>query len=159
MLFKHPRPHVRFISQDGPDAGVSLRGLFIIDPNGILRQMTINDLPVGRNPEEILRLVQAFQFTGTSMLVCACVAGLYVCECAYVAGLLRCMVSYAPRVPGRNAFQQECPAWHLKTGIIPASMSIFSEQTCTHHDNLNSLNDSLSLSLSLSVYLSCLQVL
>lgn len=39
------------------------RGLFIIDPKGILRQITINDLPVGRSVEETLRLVQAFQFT------------------------------------------------------------------------------------------------
>lgn len=39
------------------------RGLFIIDPNGILRQITINDLPVGRSVEETIRLVQAFQFT------------------------------------------------------------------------------------------------
>lgn len=30
------------------DAGVALRGLFIIDPKGIVRQITINDLPVGR---------------------------------------------------------------------------------------------------------------
>lgn len=48
--------------EDGPDAGVSLRGLFIIDPKGILRQMTVNDLPVGRSVDEALRLVQAFQF-------------------------------------------------------------------------------------------------
>lgn len=40
-----------------------LRGLFIIDDKGILRQITINDLPVGRSVEETLRLVQAFQFT------------------------------------------------------------------------------------------------
>lgn len=38
------------------------RGLFIIDDKGILRQMTINDLPVGRSVDETLRLVQAFQF-------------------------------------------------------------------------------------------------
>mmetsp|Transcript_27105 Transcript_27105/g.68769 ORF Transcript_27105/g.68769 Transcript_27105/m.68769 type:complete len:204 (-) Transcript_27105:256-867(-) len=56
--------------EDGPDAGVSLRGAFIIDPKGILRQMTINDLPVGRNPEEVLRLVQAFQFTDKHGEVC-----------------------------------------------------------------------------------------
>ena len=43
--------------------GVALRGLFIIDPKGILRQITINDLPVGRSVEETLRLVKAFQFT------------------------------------------------------------------------------------------------
>lgn len=39
------------------------RGLFIIDEKGILRQITINDLPVGRSVDETLRLVQAFQFT------------------------------------------------------------------------------------------------
>lgn len=41
--------------------GVALRGTFIIDPKGILRHSSINDLPVGRNSEEILRLVKAFQ--------------------------------------------------------------------------------------------------
>ena len=43
--------------------GISLRGLFIIDDKGILRQITMNDLPVGRSVDETLRLVQAFQFT------------------------------------------------------------------------------------------------
>lgn len=38
------------------------RGLFIIDPSGTVRQVTINDLPVGRSVEETLRLIQAFQF-------------------------------------------------------------------------------------------------
>ena len=38
-------------------------GLFIIDDKGNLRQITINDLPVGRSIDETLRLVQAFQFT------------------------------------------------------------------------------------------------
>lgn len=45
-------------------------GLFIIDPKGILRQITINDLPVGRSVEETLRLVQAFQFTDKHGEVC-----------------------------------------------------------------------------------------
>lgn len=35
----------------------------MIDDKGILRQITINDLPVGRSVDEILRLIQAFQFT------------------------------------------------------------------------------------------------
>uniref|UniRef100_A0A7S1C360 thioredoxin-dependent peroxiredoxin n=1 Tax=Bicosoecida sp. CB-2014 TaxID=1486930 RepID=A0A7S1C360_9STRA len=48
--------------EDGEDAGVSLRGLFIIDPAGILRQVTVNDLPIGRSVDETLRLLQAFQF-------------------------------------------------------------------------------------------------
>ena len=39
------------------------RGLFIIDDKGILRQITLNDLPVGRSVDETLRLVQAFQYT------------------------------------------------------------------------------------------------
>ena len=52
------------ILQDGGDAGIALRGLFIIDDKGNLRSSIINDLPVGRNPDEVLRLVQAFQFTG-----------------------------------------------------------------------------------------------
>lgn len=44
-----------------PEAGISLRGLFIIDPTGIVRQITINDLPVGRSVEETIRLIKAFQ--------------------------------------------------------------------------------------------------
>jgi len=63
------------------EKGIALRGLFVIDPQGILRcvfrrapkyvfssesalrQITINDLPVGRSVEETVRLVKAFQFT------------------------------------------------------------------------------------------------
>lgn len=41
---------------------LSCRGLFIIDPQGTVRQITINDLPVGRSVDETLRLIQAFQF-------------------------------------------------------------------------------------------------
>ncbi|KEZ43947.1 Peroxiredoxin-1 [Scedosporium apiospermum] len=52
------------------DEGIALRGLFIIDPKGVLRQITINDLPVGRNVEETIRLVQAFQFTDEHGEVC-----------------------------------------------------------------------------------------
>lgn len=45
------------------EPGVPLRGLFVIDDKGTLRQITINDLPVGRSVDETLRLVQAFQYT------------------------------------------------------------------------------------------------
>lgn len=51
-------------------SGVPFRGLFIIDPKGILRQITINDLPVGRSVDETLRLVQAFQYTDEHGEVC-----------------------------------------------------------------------------------------
>jgi len=52
------------------NAGIALRGLFIIDPKGVVRQVTINDLPVGRSVDETLRLVQAFQFTDKHGEVC-----------------------------------------------------------------------------------------
>ncbi|KAI5786287.1 thioredoxin-like protein [Pyronema domesticum] len=52
------------------EEGVALRGLFIIDPKGIVRQITINDLPVGRSVDETLRLVDAFQFTEKYGEVC-----------------------------------------------------------------------------------------
>ncbi|CAH0493746.1 unnamed protein product [Peronospora farinosa] len=48
--------------EDGDEVGVAFRGLFIIDKEGILRQITINDLPIGRNVDEVLRLIDAFQF-------------------------------------------------------------------------------------------------
>jgi len=53
-----------------PEAGISLRGLFVIDGNGILRSMIVNDLPVGRSVDETLRIVQAFQFTDKHGEVC-----------------------------------------------------------------------------------------
>lgn len=43
------------------EEGIALRGLYIIDPNGVIRQKTINDLPVGRSVDETLRLIQAIQ--------------------------------------------------------------------------------------------------
>lgn len=52
-----------------PD-GIALRGLFLIDPNGTIRHSTVNDLPVGRNVDEILRLIQAFQFVEKHGEVC-----------------------------------------------------------------------------------------
>lgn len=48
----------------------SFRGLFIIDPNGVVKHMSVNDLPVGRCVEETLRLVKAFQFVETHGEVC-----------------------------------------------------------------------------------------
>ncbi|XP_077183355.1 peroxiredoxin-2 [Paroedura picta] len=52
------------------DDGIAYRGLFIIDDKGIVRQITVNDLPVGRSVDETLRLVQAFQFTDQHGEVC-----------------------------------------------------------------------------------------
>lgn len=44
------------------EAGISLRGVFIIDPDGVLKVAMINNNNVGRNVDEVLRLVQADQF-------------------------------------------------------------------------------------------------
>lgn len=41
---------------------VALRGLFLIDQNGLVRHSTINDLPLGRNVEEAIRVVDALQY-------------------------------------------------------------------------------------------------
>ncbi|OQV17270.1 Peroxiredoxin-2 [Hypsibius exemplaris] len=50
--------------------GIALRGMFLIDPKQVLRQITVNDLPVGRSVDEALRLVQAFQFVEEHGEVC-----------------------------------------------------------------------------------------
>lgn len=52
------------------DAGVALRGLFLIDRDGIVRHMVINDLPLGRSVNEALRLLHALQFTEKHGDVC-----------------------------------------------------------------------------------------
>ena len=49
---------------------MAFRGLFVIDGKQVLRQITINDLPVGRDVDETLRLVQAFKFTDEYGEVC-----------------------------------------------------------------------------------------
>jgi lipoyl-dependent peroxiredoxin subunit C len=43
------------------DEGVCLRATFIVDPDGIIRHVSVNDLNVGRNPSEILRTLDALQ--------------------------------------------------------------------------------------------------
>ena len=52
------------------DAGVALRGLFLIDPSGTVRHATINDLPVGRSVDEAIRVIEAFQFVEKHGEVC-----------------------------------------------------------------------------------------
>src|SRR3990167_7456857 len=53
-----------------PTAHVALRGAFLIDTQGIVRSQIINDLPLGRNMDELLRLVDALQFTEEHGEVC-----------------------------------------------------------------------------------------
>ena len=52
------------------EAGIALRGLFIINPEGVIEQITMNNFPVGRNVDEVLRLIQAFQFVAEHGEVC-----------------------------------------------------------------------------------------
>ncbi|MBT3297698.1 peroxiredoxin [archaeon] len=44
------------------EEGLSLRGTFIIDPDGILKSLEINDNSIGRNSDELLRKIKAAQF-------------------------------------------------------------------------------------------------
>lgn len=50
--------------------GIALRGLFLIDKAGKIRHITINDLPLGRNVDEVLRMVDAVQFNEKHGEVC-----------------------------------------------------------------------------------------
>lgn len=43
------------------EEGVALRATFVVDPEGIVRHVSVNDLSVGRNPEEVLRILDALQ--------------------------------------------------------------------------------------------------
>ena len=43
------------------NAGVALRATFIVDPEGIIRFASVNDMSVGRNPQEVLRVLDALQ--------------------------------------------------------------------------------------------------
>ena len=44
-----------------PNEGVALRATFIVDPDGVIRFAAVNDLSVGRNPAEVLRVLDALQ--------------------------------------------------------------------------------------------------
>ena len=44
------------------EGGVALRGLFLIDKAGVIRHVTVNDLPIGRSVDEALRVLDALQF-------------------------------------------------------------------------------------------------
>ncbi len=52
------------------DMGVAMRGLFLIDKEGIVRHQVVNDLPLGRSVEEALRMVKALQFFEENGEVC-----------------------------------------------------------------------------------------
>lgn len=53
-----------------PSNGVALRGSFLIDKNKIVRHQVINDLPLGRNINEMIRMIDALKFHEVSGDVC-----------------------------------------------------------------------------------------
>ena len=52
------------------DAGIALRGLFLIDKEGVVQHALVNNLPLGRNVDEALRILDALQFTEEHGEVC-----------------------------------------------------------------------------------------
>ncbi|HHL45641.1 MAG TPA: peroxiredoxin [Gammaproteobacteria bacterium] len=53
-----------------PDGAVAFRGSFLIDRDGVVRHQVINDLPLGRDIDEMLRVIDALQFTEEHGEVC-----------------------------------------------------------------------------------------
>lgn len=52
------------------DAGIALRGLFLIDKEGLVQHQVVNNLPLGRSVDEALRMVKALQFVEEHGEVC-----------------------------------------------------------------------------------------
>lgn len=52
------------------DAGIAFRGTFLIDREGVVQHQTVNNLPLGRNIDEFVRLLDALQFTEEHGEVC-----------------------------------------------------------------------------------------
>ena len=51
-------------------SGVAVRGLFLINPDGVTEAILVNNLPIGRNVDEVLRLLDAFQEHQKNGVVC-----------------------------------------------------------------------------------------
>ena len=62
------------VESDGGDsyypAGVSMRATYVIDQNGIVRHMVVNDEPLGRNIDEVIRIIEGLQFFEENGQVC-----------------------------------------------------------------------------------------
>jgi peroxiredoxin (alkyl hydroperoxide reductase subunit C) len=78
------------------DDGVALRGLFVIDPDGVVQHATVNNLGVGRSVDEALRVLQAFQFVREHGEVCP--------------------ANWRPGQDSMRASPQESKAWFAKHG-------------------------------------------
>lgn len=70
MVADIKRDIMRAYGIEHPEAGVALRGSFLVDKNGVVRHQVVNDLPLGRNIDEMLRMVDALQFHEEHGAVC-----------------------------------------------------------------------------------------
>ena len=61
MLADIKRELVQALGVLDKNEGVALRATFIVDPEGVIRFVSVNDLSVGRNPQEVLRVLDALQ--------------------------------------------------------------------------------------------------
>jgi peroxiredoxin 2/4 len=61
---------VKAYGVEHPEAGVAFRGSFLIDKDGAVRHQVVNDLPLGRNMDELVRMVDALQFHEAHGEVC-----------------------------------------------------------------------------------------
>jgi peroxiredoxin (alkyl hydroperoxide reductase subunit C) len=61
---------VKAYGVEHPEAGVAFRGTFLVDREGAVRHQVVNDLPLGRNMDELVRMVDALQFHEANGEVC-----------------------------------------------------------------------------------------
>ena len=54
----------------GYPAGAAMRATFVIDPEGVVRHMVVNDEPIGRNMDEVVRIIEGYQFFTENGQVC-----------------------------------------------------------------------------------------
>ncbi|SBT81953.1 Probable peroxiredoxin [secondary endosymbiont of Trabutina mannipara] len=70
MVADIKREIIKSYNIEHPDIGIALRGSFLIDKNGIIRHQVVNDLPLGRNIDEMIRMVDALHFNAEHGQVC-----------------------------------------------------------------------------------------
>ncbi|MCV2506316.1 MAG: redoxin domain-containing protein [Candidatus Lightella neohaematopini] len=70
MISDIKRDIIKSYKVEHPELGVALRATFILDKDSIIRHQSINDLPVGRNIDEIIRLIDAFKCHEINGQVC-----------------------------------------------------------------------------------------
>ena len=70
MVADVKREIIKMYDVEHPDAGVAMRASFLIDKEGIVQHQVVNNLPLGRNMDEMLRVIDALQFVEEYGEVC-----------------------------------------------------------------------------------------